>query len=45
MGAFATSKSWKLSGRRSKTKTVYLQHRDWAGNVSAVVLDRISYRR
>jgi hypothetical protein len=42
---FATSKSWKLSGRRSKTKTVYLQHRDWAGNVSAVVLDRISYRR
>jgi hypothetical protein len=42
---FARSKSWTLSGGGSKTKTVFVQYRDGAGNVSAVVRDSIRYRR
>ncbi len=42
---FVASKRWRLIGAGSKTKTVFVQYRDGAGNVSAVALDRIKYRK
>jgi hypothetical protein len=39
-----TSKSWTLTGGQGK-KTVYVQYRDAAGNVSARASDSITYRR
>jgi hypothetical protein len=41
---YVTSKQWKF-GRRGKTKTVYIQYRDAAGNISAVATDSIWYKR
>ena len=41
---YATSRSWKLS-RGGGTKTVHVQFRDGAGNLSAVATDTIKYRR
>ena len=40
---YATSKKWKLS-RGAGKKTVYVQYRDIAGNVSATASDSITYR-
>jgi WD40-like Beta Propeller Repeat len=42
---FVASKRWRLLGAGSQTKTVFVQYRDGAGNVSGVVLDRIRYRK
>lgn len=41
--AYTPGKSWRLSAGAG-TKTVYVQYRDRAGNVSLVALDRIKYR-
>jgi hypothetical protein len=41
---FATSKTWQLSGGAG-TKTIFVQYRDDAGNVSEVATDTIRYRR
>jgi hypothetical protein len=40
---YTTSKSWALSAGAGK-KTVYVQFKDRAGNVSAVASDSIMYR-
>jgi hypothetical protein len=42
---YAATKAWKLSARGSKIKTVFVQYRDEAGNVSVVASDTIRYRR
>ena len=41
---YATSKSWRLSSGQGM-KTVYIQYKDAAGNISAVAQDSIRYRR
>jgi hypothetical protein len=41
--AYATSRSWTLTSGAG-TKTVYVQYRDKALNVSAATLDSITYR-
>ena len=40
---YATSKSWTLTSGAG-TKTVYVQYRDRASNVSATVQDSIAYK-
>jgi hypothetical protein len=42
-GAYATSKSWTLASGAG-TKTVYVQYKDRAGNISAKARDSITYR-
>lgn len=41
--AYARSKSWKLT-RGAGTKTVFVQYRDLAGNISVKAKDSITYR-
>ncbi len=41
--AYTTSKSWALSAGAGQ-KTVYVQYKDRAGNVSATASDSITYR-
>ncbi|MGH3086763.1 MAG: hypothetical protein ACRDSJ_05530, partial [Rubrobacteraceae bacterium] len=41
--AYATSKSWKLSGKKAGARTVYVRYEDGAGNVSALYRDTIRY--
>ncbi|HET7270650.1 MAG TPA: hypothetical protein VFI90_06135, partial [Rubrobacter sp.] len=40
---YAESKDWKIT-RAAGTKTVYVQYRDAAGNLSAKASDSITYR-
>ena len=42
--AYSTSKSWTLTSGAG-TKTVYVQYRDRAGNISATASDTIRYSR
>lgn len=42
---YATSKTWRLKSGPSGTRTVFVQYRDEAGNVSAAAKDSIRYRR
>ena len=41
--AYSTTKSWTLTKGAGK-KTVYIQYKDQAGNVSATARDSITYR-
>jgi len=41
---YVTSKAWTLSADEG-VKTVYVQYKDAAGNISAVAQDLIRYRR
>jgi hypothetical protein len=41
--AYSTSKSWRLTAGAG-TKTVYVQYKDRAGNVSAAASDTIRFR-
>ncbi|MGH3089700.1 MAG: hypothetical protein ACRDSJ_20635, partial [Rubrobacteraceae bacterium] len=41
--SYSSSLSWKLSGKKAGTKTVYVRYMDRAGNVSALYRDTIKY--
>ena len=43
--AYTTSKAWKLKVGASGTRTVFVQYKDKAGNVSAAARDTIRYLR
>ena len=40
---YAASKTWKLAGRTTGVKTVYVRYKDEAGNVSVAFKDTIKY--
>lgn len=41
---YTTTSSWTLTSGGERTKTVYVQYRDAAGNISATAQDAITYR-